>query len=228
MFLIGLTGGIASGKSTVSEMFRRLGSAVIDADKVAREVVLPGKPAWKKIKQIFGEEFILDNGSVDRDKLGQVIFNDDKKRKLLNSITHPEIQKNIIWKCVWLLITGHQFVILDLPLLFETGNMLPYLTFTVVVSCSTDQQIKRLMSRNNLTREEAINRIDIQMPLTQKCHLAAAVIDNSGERDLTEKQVVDWFKRFCASRAHWKVRILIFLAFVVLWGFYKFILGFFR
>ncbi|TRY69625.1 hypothetical protein DNTS_032744 [Danionella cerebrum] len=177
MFLVGLTGGIASGKSTVSSQLRELGCPVIDADVVARKVVEPQSVAHRLIVQHFGREVLLDNGEIDRKKLSQIIFSSPEKRRLLNSITHPEIHKEI-------------YVILDVPLLFETRRLTRFLTHTVVVYCDPATQLSRLMQRDTLSQEEAEQRIAAQMPLEEKRGLASHVIENSGSREETLRQVL--------------------------------------
>ncbi|XP_023225837.1 dephospho-CoA kinase domain-containing protein-like [Centruroides sculpturatus] len=111
MFLVGLTGGIATGKSTVASMFQEFGIKVIDSDVIARQVVEPGTIAWKKIKNEFGSEVILPDGMIDRQKLGQIIFSNSELRKKLNSITHPEIYKTIFWECLKLFLLGKFYFI---------------------------------------------------------------------------------------------------------------------
>ncbi|KAL8563256.1 hypothetical protein ACOMHN_046839 [Nucella lapillus] len=208
MFLVGLTGGIATGKSTAADMFRMLGTPVIDADKIARDVVEPGRPAWKKIREQFGEDMCLEDGQLDRAKLGSLVFSDASKRRQLNSITHPEIRSAMFWKIFLCFIKGYQFVVLDIPLLFESRNMISFVSYIVVVSCTEGQQLQRLMSRNQFSRAEAERRIDAQMPLMEKRRLASCVIDNSGTQEMVGKQVLDLHKKFRRSRAHWPMRIL--------------------
>ncbi|OWF35365.1 dephospho-CoA kinase domain-containing protein-like [Mizuhopecten yessoensis] len=218
MFLVGLTGGIASGKSSVSKTLSDLGCKVIDADKLAREVVAPGATAWKKIRQHFGDEVFLENGEINREKLGEIIFADTQKRRLLNSLTHPEIHKLMLRKIFQLFITGHAYAVLDIPLLFETGKVLPYVTYTVVVNCSEDQQLERLMKRNKLTEEEARGRIEAQMPLAQKVKAATYVVDNSGSLISTEKQVRGLHRDLQRSKAHWRLRLVLSSVFIVSLG----------
>ncbi|XP_076435844.1 dephospho-CoA kinase domain-containing protein-like [Babylonia areolata] len=208
MFLVGLTGGIATGKSTASNMFRVLGIPVIDADKIARDVVQPGMPAWKAIREQFGEDVFLEDGQLDRAKMGNIVFSDADKRRQLNGITHKEIRGVILWEIFLCYIKGYQFVVLDLPLLFESRNMISFVSYIVVVSCTEGQQLQRLMARNQFSREEAESRINSQMPLMEKRRLASYVVDNSGTREMTEKQVLDLYNKFRHSRAHWPMRIL--------------------
>ncbi|XP_064613832.1 dephospho-CoA kinase domain-containing protein-like [Liolophura sinensis] len=207
MFLVGLTGGIATGKSTVSEIFRDLGCCVVDADQIAREVVKPGRRAWKKIRGEFGDGVFLSSGELNREKLGQIIFADSDKRKLLNSITHPEIYKCMAWEVLKAFLSGHQFVILDLPLLFETRQMLPYISYTVVVACSAEDQLDRLMKRNGYEEDEARRRIDAQMSLAEKVRRATYIVNNEGSREATRQHVEQLHCQLCASRAQWKLRL---------------------
>ncbi|XP_030625964.1 dephospho-CoA kinase domain-containing protein [Chanos chanos] len=190
MFLVGLTGGIASGKSTVSSLLRELGCPVIDADVVARTVVEPQSPAYSLIVQHFGAEVLQENGEIDRKKLGHIIFANADKRRLLNSITHPEIHKAMFKQILLYFLKGYRYVILDVPLLFETRRLTRFLTHTVVVYCDPATQLSRLMQRDGLTQEEAGQRIAAQMPLNEKRGLASHVIDNSGSRDDTHRQVL--------------------------------------
>ncbi|XP_064779758.1 dephospho-CoA kinase domain-containing protein isoform X2 [Oncorhynchus masou masou] len=133
MFLVGLTGGIASGKSTVSSLLRELGCPIIDADVVARKVVEPHSPAYCRIVKHFGPEILLENGEIDRQKLGQLIFASEDKRRLLNSITHPEIHKAMLKQIFFFFLRGYRYVVLDVPLLFETRRLTRFLNHTVVV-----------------------------------------------------------------------------------------------
>ncbi|XP_037281574.2 dephospho-CoA kinase [Rhipicephalus microplus] len=206
MFLIGLTGGIASGKSTVASILVSLGIDVIDADKIAREVVEPGKPAWAKIRREFGSEVLLSDGQLNRPALGRIVFNDHDKRRKLNHITHPEIHKEMAFQSFKLFLRGRQFVVVDVPLLYETKTMLRFMHKVIVVKCSSAQQIERLMLRNGFTEEEARKRIDSQLPLEQKCGLADYVIDNTGDAEALRAQVEDVVRQLRGSWAHWKVR----------------------
>ncbi|XP_048754471.1 dephospho-CoA kinase domain-containing protein-like [Ostrea edulis] len=210
MFLVGLTGGIASGKTSVAKILKdELGCTVIDADEVAREVVLPGTQGWKKIQKNFGNDVFQPNGELNREKLGQIIFNDAEKRKILNSITHPEIYKAIAWKVMKNFLLGQHFIVLDLPLLFESKKMVPFMSYTVVVNCSEEQQLQRLMKRNNYSREAAEIRIRAQMPLSEKCRLCTHIIDNTNDIESTYHQTVKFHKQLSQSLLYWKVRVLL-------------------
>jgi len=206
MFLVGLTGGIATGKSTVSLDFQSLGCPCVDADLIARQVVEPGAPAYKSIKEHFGHGVFAKNGQLNREKLGHIIFNDSKKRKILNSIMHPAIKKRMLWEVVHYFSEGHQFIILDVPLLFETKQMLPFVSYTIVVKCDEEKQLKRLKERNNLSEEDALSRMRSQMPLNEKCNLATYVIDNNGDISETKQQVIEIHKKLQCSKRHWILR----------------------
>jgi len=133
MFIVGVTGGVATGKSSVSRVFKDLGCQVVDADEIAREVVEPHKAAWKAIVSNFGKEILLPSGEIDREKLGKIVFEDGVKRRMLNKCTHPSIYKSICWKLFKSFITGEKFVILDLPLLYESGWAVLFLVKYVIV-----------------------------------------------------------------------------------------------
>ncbi|KAJ8364590.1 hypothetical protein SKAU_G00134210 [Synaphobranchus kaupii] len=190
MFLVGLTGGIASGKSTVSSSLRDLGCPIIDADVVARQVVEPNSPAYVRIVQHFGSEILLENGEIDRQKLGQIVFSSTEKRRMLNSITHPEIHKAMLRQILFYFLRGYRYVVLDVPLLFETRRLTRFLNHTVVVYCDPATQLSRLMQRDGLTQEQAEQRIASQMPMNEKRGLANHVIENSGSREDTHRQVL--------------------------------------
>jgi dephospho-CoA kinase len=155
MLRVGLTGGIGSGKSTVSEAFARLGAKVLDADKVAREVVLPGQPAWLKLQQAFGPEFFLPDGEVNRSKLRRLVFANPEERSKLNAIVHPEVMKEIDFKFEQLTTSAeHAVVVVDVPLLLEVGVAHRF-DKVVVVYANESVQVMRLMQRDGLSREEA-------------------------------------------------------------------------
>ena len=195
MLLIGLTGGIASGKTTVSNMFVKLGAHLIDADVIARDVVKPDKPAWKEIVSAFGESVLDDKKEIIREKLAATIFNSPEKRKQLEAITHPriieeenrlinEIRKN----------NKPGIIILDAALLIEAGhhNRVDKL---IVVYLNKNTQIKRLRKRDSLSFADAKKRLDSQMSLNEKVNLANYVIDNGKSTDESEKQVSQIYKK---------------------------------
>ncbi|NXG51087.1 DCAKD protein, partial [Psilopogon haemacephalus] len=191
MFLVGLSGGIASGKSSVVAVLRELGCAVIDADVIAREaVVQPHFKAYQQIVDSFGTQILLENGEINREALGNIIFSQPQKRQLLNSITHPEIQKEMLKQILKYFVLGYRYVILDIPLLFETKRLTKFMKYTVLVYCDPPTQLARLMRRDGLGRAAAEARLAAQLPLEEKRRLATFVIDNSGEREGTRRQVL--------------------------------------
>ncbi|MED1740338.1 dephospho-CoA kinase [Bacillus swezeyi] len=186
--VIGLTGGIASGKSTVAHMFQQCGITVVDADVIAKEAVEQGMPAYRDIVSVFGDGILLETGDIDRKKLGEIVFTNEEKRMQLNEIVHPEVRKTMIIQRDEAIQAGEQFVILDIPLLYESG--LEHLTDKVIVVwVPKELQLKRLMKRNQLNEDEALNRIHAQFSLDEKKKKADAVIDNSGSLKDTEKQL---------------------------------------
>ncbi|WP_103896263.1 dephospho-CoA kinase [Caloramator fervidus] len=188
MLVVGLTGGIATGKSTVSKIIAEKGIVVIDADRISREIVKPGEVAYKKIVEFFGEEILSENGEIDRKKLRNIVFNDYNKLKVLNEITHPEILKKILIKIEDLKSKGEKICVLDAALLIE-ANFHKFVDKVILVYCDIEIQISRLMKRDNLSREEAINIINSQMSFEQKKKYADYLIDNSKDIDFTKKQV---------------------------------------
>lgn len=209
MFLVGLTGGVATGKSTVSNMFRDLGVPVIDADAMARRIVEPGRPAWRAIKQEFGQCVFHENGELNRAALRTIIFEDEEQRQKLNRITHPEIYKEMSWETMMCAAAGHQYIVMDLPLLFEAGVMVKYMHKIIVVTCEEDLQLQRLMEQRHLSERESKLMIAAQMPLDQKVALAQFVIENSGSIQDTLEQVGRIHKRLSKSMFHWKIRLLV-------------------
>lgn len=191
--VVGLTGGIASGKSTVSHrLATRHGIPVIDADAIAREVVAPGRPALWLIRRAFGPSVVAADGSLDRPRLGALVFGDPAARRRLNRITHPFIIATMAWRLgVALLVWRSPFVVLDTPLLFETRNLLPLCTVTVVVWCTREQQLARLLARSEgtLTETQAMERIAAQMAIDDKAAMADFVIDNNGTADRLPQEV---------------------------------------
>src|SRR5690625_106870 len=187
--IIGLTGGISSGKSTISTMFSTLHIPVIDADEVSREVVKPGKSAYHEIRRVFGQEIFKEDQTLNRKKLGAIIFADEEKRKQLNAIVHPAVRKEMLQQRDHYVEQGEKCVVLDIPLLFE-GNLTSMVDKTIVVAVGEDVQLQRLMARDQLTIMEAKQRIKSQMPIREKVDLADAVINNNGSKIDSEKQLM--------------------------------------
>ncbi|OAY62560.1 Dephospho-CoA kinase, partial [Ananas comosus] len=187
MRLVGLTGGIASGKSTISNLFKSNGVPVVDADIVARDVVKKGSRGWKKVVKAFGNDILLENGDIDRARLGQIVFSDPEKRQLLNRILAPYISSGIFWEIAKLWFKGAKVIVLDIPLLFE-AKMDRWTAPTIVVWVDPETQINRLMVRDTISEEQARNRINAQTPLEWKKTKADIVINNSGTVDETKLQ----------------------------------------
>ena len=188
--VIGLTGGIASGKSTVSNLLKEMDIPVIDADVEARLAVEKGEPAYFKIVKEFGSDILMPNEQIDRQKLGSIIFHHSDKRQLLNEIVHPEVRIRMKKQIKEATELGKETIVLDIPLLFE--SKLTYMVDkTILVFVDKNVQLKRLMERNNLSREEAEARIKSQMPLSDKVALADEIINNNGSINETKKQLMD-------------------------------------
>ncbi|NXU53538.1 DCAKD protein, partial [Turnix velox] len=224
MFLVGLTGGIASGKSTVVAILRELGCAVVDADLIAREVVQPHSKAHQHIVRCFGSQILLENGEINREALGNIVFSQPEKRQLLNSITHPEIQKEMLKQILKYFVLGYRYVILDIPLLFENNRLTKFMKYTVLVYCDPPTQLSRLMKRNGLSRAEAEARISSQLPLDEKCKLATHLINNSGDRESTRRQVLSLHTRLEASLHFLWARLLAGTALAGLGGLFYLLL----
>ncbi len=191
VLIVGLTGGIVSGKSTVARMFRQLGADIIDADNIARAIVQPGEKAWKNIVHYFGKEILKDNQEINRKELARIVFADKEKLEKLNKITHPEIVaiiKNKIEEMRSKDSSDGTICIVEVPLLFE-ANLEGMMDKIIVVYLNREEQIKRLLIRNSLTQEEAINRIDSQIPMEKKLKKADYVIDNGASLGHTRIQV---------------------------------------
>jgi dephospho-CoA kinase len=187
--LVGLTGGIAMGKSTVSEMLRRLGCEIIDADRLARDVVEPEQPAWKQIVAEFGPGVVTAAGSLDRKKLGAIVFADPERRRRLEAITHPAIRARLLARLDELAARGFAgVVVFDAAVMIESGNY-KNMDRLVVVVTDDATQAARLQERDGTDEVEGRRKIASQMPLAEKAKLADYVIDNSGDREATAAEV---------------------------------------
>ena len=187
--LVGLTGGIATGKSMVSALLRQLGCEIIDADLLAREVVEPGRPAWTTIVAEFGQDVLTGDGTLDRKKLGAIVFADPERRRRLEAITHPAIRERFQARLDELAEKGFTgIVIFDAAVMIESGN---YKNMDRLVVVVTDEptQMSRLRGRDGTDDAEGRRKIASQMPLSEKAKLADYVIDNSGDRHATAEQV---------------------------------------
>lgn len=192
--ILGLTGGIATGKSLVSDYFRSRGYPVIDADQVSRQVVEVGSAGLNQVADHFGSHILLETGELDRKKLGRLIFSDSEKRKELNAILHPIIRAEIFNRLDRLKQEGHDLIVLDLPLLFESGYE-DHVDQVMVIHIDEALQMERLMKRDELSREEALQRIQAQMPLEEKMKRAHILIDNSRSKDETYRQLKTWLDK---------------------------------
>ncbi|KGX89082.1 dephospho-CoA kinase [Pontibacillus litoralis] len=186
--VLGLTGSIATGKSTVSLMFDEYDIPVIDADKLAREVVEPGERAYQDIVETFGSDILRVDHKIDRKALGDIVFQNEDKRKKLNAIVHPAVRQRMLQKRDEYVQEECKAVVLDIPLLFES-NLAHYVDKILVVSVDEQTQLQRLMNRDQSSQEEAMSRINAQMPVAEKAKRANAVIDNTGSKRETYQQL---------------------------------------
>jgi dephospho-CoA kinase len=194
MILVGLTGSVATGKSTVATMFKQCGATVIDADLLARQVVEPGKPAWRAIVKLFGKAILKPDRSLDRQAIGNIVFRNRTKRRQLECIIHPRVareqqrQVRLIAKR-----KPHAVILYEVPLLFEAG-VDTRVDKIVVVTADRTTQIARLKKRNGLSRVEALRRISSQMPLSKKIQQADHVLNGTAPRSTLRKQVGRLFR----------------------------------
>ena len=181
--LVGLTGGMGSGKTLAASFFKELGAHIIDADVVCRELVRPGQPAWREIMEGFGEETLSADRTIDREKLAEIVFNDKSKKETLEKILHPrvfdeeqrvyeEIRKN----------EPDALVVIDAALLIESGNF-ERMDKVIVVRCDEETQIRRVMDRSSLSREDVQKRIRGQMSLEEKIRKADYVLENNSSME---------------------------------------------
>ncbi|HJE44691.1 dephospho-CoA kinase [Levilactobacillus namurensis] len=188
----GLTGGIATGKSTVSAWLKQAEIPVIDADTIARQVVALGTPGLQQISVAFGSDYLQIDGTLNRAKLGQLVFHDPAQLQRLNAITTPLIRDEIRRQLAAYRARKVPVVMVDAPTLFEVGYLQKLVDHVMVVATSATHQKQRLMARNGYTAADAQARIDRQWPLAQKIAAADVVIDNDGDITQTRQQVVKW------------------------------------
>lgn len=198
---IGLSGGIGSGKSTVAAILEELGSVVIDADAIVHELQAAGQPLLREIAAAFGEHLILEDGSLDREGLGAIVFRDEEARARLGRIVHPAVGAEMARRLADARASDAPLIVLDIPLLFEGrasgrggASQLDF-DATVLVWVPRETQIERTVARDGCDREEAERRVASQMPIDEKRPLADHVIDNSGTRDDTRRAVAELFER---------------------------------
>ncbi len=199
--LVGLTGGIATGKSVVAAMLEELGAPMIDFDLLARRVVEPGKPAWRDIAAYFGEEALKEDRTLDRQKVAEVVFADPEKRKVLESFTHPRIREEYVAEVRAIRQKDPGAIIQAVvPLLIESG-LQSFFDHLVVVHAPAEVQMARLLVRDGLTREAAEARLRAQISIDDKAEHADTVIDNSGSLENTRRQVEELWQLLCELRA---------------------------
>jgi dephospho-CoA kinase len=205
MKIVGLSGGIGSGKSTVAELLANLGAVVIDADAIVRKLQAPGSPVLDDLAEAFGDEIIDDTGALDREALAAVVFRDAEARARLGAIIHPKVGAEMARRIAAAREVGAEVVVLDIPLLFEgreagtgTAAQMGFDT-TVVVYAPEALQIERQMKRDGCDREEALRRLHTQLPIEEKRGMADCVIDNSGTPEQTERQVRALYETLTAT-----------------------------
>ncbi len=200
MRVLGVTGGIASGKSIVLNIFMKLGAYTMDCDILSREVVRPCSKAWWEIVNFFGKDILKKDLEIDRKKLRGIVFNDSEKRKVLEKIIHPEVWERCIERVEAIKrLEPEALVVIDVPLLIEKGLQTEFeFDKVIVVYVGEETQIRRVMEREGITKEEAEKMIGLQMPLKEKLKFADAVINNEGTLEETELQVRNVFEAFCA------------------------------
>jgi dephospho-CoA kinase len=190
VIIVGLTGGIASGKSTISGFFFDAGAQIIDADDIARTAVRPGSPAYNEILLFFGDAILLPDGEIDRKRLGDIIFSDPKKKARLEAIVHPRVHKRSKELIAQIAAeTPEAVVIFDVPLLME-ARMEGDLQEVIVVYVPESLQLKRLMNRDGIDSKAALARIRSQLPIEEKRRRASIVIDNSGSLADSRRQTL--------------------------------------
>ena len=195
MLIVGLTGGIASGKSLVARIFKDLGAHIIDADRIVRELLEPGLETWKEVSEHFGTGILKPDRCIDRRKLGEIVFNDPEKRLWLNNCLHPRVFEAYTAQVKRLTARApDSIVVFDAALLIETGFN-KKMDKTVLVYAHSDQQLTRLTKRDGFSREQALARIESQMPLSEKRGYADYVIENTGTREDTERRAREVFAR---------------------------------
>ncbi len=198
---VGLTGGIACGKTGVRREFERLGAATVDADDLAHQAIEPSQPAYRGIVSNFGREILDEEGRIDRKKLGAIIFSQPEQRALLNEIVHPQVYILVDrwYSQVSCREPAPAFAIIDAALIVETGSYKRY-DCIVVAHCPPEEQMQRLLRRDGLSEETARQRLESQMPIEEKMRYADYLIDTSGPVESTKAQVAGVFQRIRAER----------------------------
>lgn len=198
--VIGVTGGIGTGKSTVTSILRELGAVVIDADKIGHEAYKPGTPAWQEVVEAFGKEILLPNGEVDRKRLGSIVFSDPKALARLNAIMHPKMFRMAQERIQQAKAQGHQVIVLEAAVLLEAGWD-PLVDEIWVVTAPEEVAVQRVQARSGLPREAVVARLRSQLPPEERIRRAQVVIDNAGSLEDLRRQVEDlWQKRIMTRR----------------------------
>jgi len=202
-FFLGITGGISCGKSLVYNYFCRLGAKGISADMICRDITMPGETALKEIEELFGEDVIKKNGELNRQYLGKIIFSDDDKRKKINMIIHPKVERNILdWaRKIRSADQAEKLAVLEIPLLFETGSF-SWLDGVLTVSASKKNSLDRMMIRDKLSLEECQMRYNSQLSLSEKEKCSNWVIQNNGTKEEAEKLTKKIFLEITSRRAY--------------------------
>lgn len=198
MLVVGLTGGICSGRSTVARMFERRGAVIIDADQIAHALQEPGQAVYQAIVAAFGQEVLQEDGRLDRGKLGRLVFQDREKRQRLEAIMHPVIIEVCEERIKEAGEAGALICLVDAALLIEAGAHARFHKL-IVVAAPEDLQLERLMRRDGLRREEALSRIRAQMPIREKKRYAHYIIENAGPLEETDRQVAEVWERLLAE-----------------------------
>jgi len=194
MVIVGLTGGVASGKTTVAKLFQDEGVYLIDADQIARELVQPHKPAWNELRRVFGKEILNKNGTIHRKKLAAKVFSNPQQRDLINQILHPRIKEETARRLKEIGRKNPEaIVVIDAALLVETGDYREMDKLIVITSTET-QQIERLRKRNKMGPEEAQKILSSQMSLEEKLNVADFVIRNEGSLEETKRRAKEVFQ----------------------------------
>ena len=199
MLIVGLTGGVATGKTAVSQVLREEGAYIIDADQIARELVQPYKPAWNEIVRAFGKEILQEDRSIDRKELADKVFADPEQREVLNQILHPRIKEEITRRAREIGQKDPEaIVVIDAPLLVELG-MHHNVDRLIVVTSTQMQQVERLKKRDGRSTEEALGLLSSQMPVEEKAKLADFVVRNEGSLEEMKKRAKEVFKELKQS-----------------------------
>jgi dephospho-CoA kinase len=197
--VIGLTGGIGSGKSTVSRLLQKLGASLVDADAIVHELQAAGSPMLERIVDAFGPGMLTRSGELDREALGSLVFGDAEARQRLNAIVHPAVGVEMARRIEEARKGRAPLVVVDVPLLLETGRRQGF-DAVVVVYCRESQQIERQQARDGSSREDAEQRVRAQLSIEEKRRMADHVIDNSGSMEETDRQVRDLYEALTEER----------------------------